>query len=115
MRAGLMGRSQRVKGAVGEREVANIIRAVGLDVDRVPNSGGLRVKGDLTGLDGFHLEVKRQETLCLPKWLRQAHDEAADDEVPVVIFRQSKRVGNVGEWHACLPLAGLLDLLRRAA
>lgn len=109
-----MGRASREKGRRGEQEVARIYREAGFDVDRVPNSGGLRVKGDLTGLDGFHLEVKRQEILCLPKWLRQAHEEAGAEEVPVVIFRQSKRADGVGEWHACLPLADLIELQRRA-
>lgn len=110
-----MGRASRDKGRRGEQEVARIFREAGFDVDRVPNSGGLRVKGDLTGLEGFHLEVKRQERLCIPEWLSQAHEEAGEGEIPTLIFRQSKRPGSVGDWQAVLPLADLLELLRRAA
>lgn len=111
-----MGRAEREKGARGELEVAKIFRAAGFDADRVPNSGGLKVKGDLKAnddsLDGLHLEVKRQETLALPKWLRQAHEEAGEGQTPVVVFRQSKQPGKVGEWHATLPLDGLITLLQ---
>jgi hypothetical protein len=118
-----MGRSQRRKGAEGELEVAHIFKAAGFDVDRVPNSGGLKVKGDLKGnagetrLDGYHLETKRQETIELPAWLRQAHEEAEPGQVPVVVLRKAKTKANgpVGEWHACLPLPALVELLRRAA
>lgn len=106
-----MGRMSRDKGRRGEQEVARIFRANGFDVDRVPNSGGLRVKGDLTGLDGFHVEVKRQEKLAIPAWLRQAHEEAGW-RVPLVIFRQSKKAGNVGGWHAVLTLEALIWLLK---
>lgn len=114
-----MGRAEREKGARYELEVAKEFRAAGFDVDRVPNSGGLKVKGDIkandTSLDGFHLECKRQETLALPKWLRQAHEEAPDGSTPVVIFRQSSRGSKLGVSHACLPLADLIELLRIAS
>lgn len=110
-----MGSSERRKGAEYEREVAGEFRAAGFDVDRVPNSGGLKVKGDIkandSSLDGLHLECKRQEILALPKWLRQAHDEAEPGQTPVVIFRQSKQRGQIGESHAVLPLAALIGLL----
>lgn len=101
-----MGKSQRVKGAVGEREVATIVRAAGFDVDRVPNSGGLKVKGDLIGLAGFHCEVKRQETLQLPKWSRQSETEAPTDDVPLVIYRRSHE-----PWRVSLPLGDFLKLV----
>lgn len=104
-----MGKASRDKGRRGEQEVARIFREAGFDVDRVPNSGGLRVKGDITGLEGYHVEVKRQETLALPKWLKQAYEES-DYNVPVVIFRRSNE-----DWHAVIPLGTLLDLLKRAA
>ena len=104
-----MSRSERDKGAAGEREVAAIFRAVGFDCDRTPNSGGLRIKGDLAGTVPAHVEVKRQETLRLPLWLRQAREEAPSGVVPVVAFRQSR-----GEWYAALPLSHLATLLSAA-
>jgi hypothetical protein len=94
----------------GELEVSKVLGEYGLPVVRTPNSGGLHVRGDLTGVPGYHFEVKRQEALRLPEWLRQAHRDAAEDNaVPVVCFRQ-----NAGEWHAVLPLEDLAKLLDMA-
>lgn len=101
-----MSSSERRKGVRGELEVAAIFREVGFDCDRTPNSGGLRIKGDLAGSVPAHVEVKRQEVLRLPLWLRQARDEAPAGVVPVVAFRQSR-----GEWYAALPLAHLAALM----
>jgi Holliday junction resolvase len=100
--------SERRKGAGGELEVAAIFRAAGFDCDRTPNSGGLRIKGDLAGTVPAHVEVKRQEVLRLPLWLRQAELDAPAGVTPVVAFRQSR-----GQWYAALPLDRLAALLQR--
>jgi Holliday junction resolvase len=107
-----MSRAEREKGARGEREVATILRRNSLPAVRTPNSGGLHVKGDLTGVPGYHFEIKRQETLRLPAWLRQAADECSDETVPVVVWRTNR-----SDWFAAIPLtdlARLLDLARLA-
>lgn len=104
-----MGAMSRRKGANGERAIASAYRAKGFDVDRVPNSGGLKVKGDLKAnddsLDGLHLEVKRQEKIQLNAWLKQAAEEASAGEVPIVIHRRSR-----SPWYATLPFDDLLDM-----
>lgn len=108
-----MSRAERDKGARGEREVAAVLRAHHLPAVRTPNSGGLTVRGDLTGVPGYHFEVKRQETLRLPLWIRQANAEAGTADVPVVVWRTNR-----GPWRADLPLhalAKLLDLARLTA
>jgi Holliday junction resolvase len=97
-----MSNSERRKGAAGELEVAAIFRAAGFDCDRTPNSGGLRVKGDLAGTVPAHVEVKRQENLRLPLWIAQAEADAPPGVTPVVAFRQSR-----GQWYAALPLSQL--------
>lgn len=104
-----MARREREKGAKGEREVASALRAAGLDVNRTPNSGGLHIAGDLTGLAGFHLEVKRQEVLRLPAWTAQAESEAPEGTVPVVVYRT-----NGQPWRASLPLDALIALIADA-
>ncbi len=113
-----MSRAERAKGARGEREVAAVLRARRLPVDRTARQGGLVVRGDLTGVPGYHFEVKRQETLRLPAWLRQMErDVAGTENVPVLVFRTNTR-GPVGEWHAVVrlrDLAKLLDLARLTA
>ena len=57
------------------------------------------------GEQTLHLEVKRQERLQLPSWLRQAAAEAPQGVLPVVAFRQNR-----GEWYAALRLADLAEL-----
>jgi len=128
-----VSRAERDKGARGEREVAAVLRRHGLPVDRTIQQSGFYVRGDLTGVPGYHFEVKRQETLRVPQWIRQAWADC-DDAVPVVVFRTNAgfsqaevvrvdELGNdmgvatirvpdaLGEWHAILPLADLAKLL----
>ncbi len=66
-----MSKAQQRKGAVGERELAALLRGFGYDVER----GGSLSFGevpDLSGLPGIHIEVKRCEQLRLSEWLAQA-------------------------------------------
>lgn len=100
-----MSASERRKGAVAEREVAALLRAHGLPVDRTVQNSGIYLRGDLTGVPGYHFEVKRQETARVPSWLRQAREECGE-AVPVVAWR-----ANHEEWVAILPLAELAKLL----
>src|SRR4051812_25148425 len=105
-----MAKSQRVKGAVGEREIVNILKGRGyLQARRVPNSGGLHEKGDVAdGIPGFHLEVKRQETTKILEWCRQSESEADENSIPLLIFRRNR-----DKWRVVLSLDDFLDLLER--
>ena len=105
-----MSASERRKGASGEREVAAVFRSVGFDCDRTPNSGGLRIKGDLTRIPHAHIEVKRQEVWRLPLWLEQARSEAANGDVPIVAFRRSR-----SPWYGAVPLGTLAVWMADAA
>lgn len=99
---------ERRKGARYELEVAGVLREFELAVDRTVHNSGMFLRGDLTGVDGYHFECKRQETLRVPAWIRQAQDDCGDC-VPVVVFRQSR-----GESWATLPLRDLARLLALA-
>jgi Holliday junction resolvase len=101
-----VSRRERDKGATGEREVAAIFRAHGFDCDRVPNSGGLRLKGDLYGVLPVHVEVKRQERAQVWQWWEQAVSEAPEGVRPVLAFRRSR-----SEWLAVVRLDDLVGLL----
>lgn len=86
------GRSSKIKGANGEREVADIIYyATGIKVER--NLDQTRGGGhDLNGIDGLSIEVKRQETLCIPAWWRQTLRQAEDVKgIPVLVYRQNRK------------------------
>ena len=51
------------KGARNEREIANILKDHGYDARRTAQyCGNTGDASDVVGLDGFHIEVKHQET-----------------------------------------------------
>lgn len=98
----IMGANPRTKGAGGEREIAKaldeIIQRVAKDhgytllnasVQR--NSQQCGVGGpDLIGTFGLAIECKRVECLAIPQWWKQTVEQAArNNEIPVLIFRQS--------------------------
>lgn len=101
-----MGKAQRNKGAAAEREVAAIINdRLGTDLRRTPLSGGMTWKGDIRGWDGMHVEVKRQERLSIPAWVKQAEDDCPEGDIPLVVFRQSRE-----PWRVVIRLDDLLGL-----
>lgn len=107
-----MGRSEREKGTRGEREVVLICNTRGFRTWRVPNSGGLSAqhgKGDIAGLPGIHVEVKRAERLRMDEWSAQSEGDAAPGDMPVVVYRSSGQ-----PWRMSLLLEDGLDLLKEA-
>lgn len=105
----MSGARTRRKGIVAEREVANLFEQAGFEVR------GLEGQGDHLALRGstfeppflvFHLEIKRQEALRVPEWLRQCVEEAPNGTLPVLCFRRSRE-----KWVACLQLDDFLNLL----
>jgi len=99
--------SERRKGSGGELEVARIFKAAGFNCDRTPNSGGLRIRGDLHGELPIHVEVKRQETARPWLWAKQSRDDAGASQRWLVAMRRSR-----DEWLALLPLVNVVRLLR---
>lgn len=86
-----MGKASRDKGKLGEREVAKLLRDHGFDGRRGQQYHGGADSPDVTGIPGYHIEVKRTEQCRLYEYMQQAADESADGEVPVVFHRQSRR------------------------
>jgi hypothetical protein len=100
---------QRRKGAVAEREVVDVAKAAGFD--RAKRTGDAQQRmGDVTGIPGAHVQVKRVETLRIPEWCRELEQACPPHELPVLAFRRS------GEpWRAVVPLDELLALLKAVA
>lgn len=99
--------NSRVKGAVGERELAEFLRGFGYAARRGQQyAGGGDSPDVVSDLPGVHLECKRVEAGNLYKWLAQATRDAAEGKIPVVAHRR-----NQGEWVAILPLAKLLHII----
>ena len=85
------GRSSQRKGADGERELADLLRAYGYNVQR----GGSLTYGsvpDLIGLPGIHIECKRVERLDLSAAIAQAARDAErfNDGLPAVFHRRNR-------------------------
>ena len=109
-----MGRSQRTKGATGEREVVAALQARGHHSRRTApmqtGYGGTHGDADVAGLPGYHIEVKRQEALSLDKWSAQAEaDASVTGNVPLVVYRRSRQ-----PWRVALTLDAFLDLYELA-
>jgi hypothetical protein len=110
-----MGKSQRTKGQIGEREWAKILNdKFGTNYQRTPLSGGLDLKGDVrkaygskpSRIDDFSWEVKRQEKLNIYKAL----DQASRDSrylTPIVAHRR-----NNGGWMCTLYAEDLLNIIK---
>lgn len=84
-----MGKLSRDKGKVGEREVAALLREYGFEGKRGVQYQGGKDSADVTGLPGFHIEVKRTEKLNLEAAMAQARADCGGN-IPIVFHRKSK-------------------------
>lgn len=83
-----MGKSQRTKGAAGEREVCKIIRdALGVDAHR--NLSQTRDGGTDIALGPFRLECKRRARIAgIYDWMTQSEAACTEPgQIPVVLAR----------------------------
>lgn len=79
------------KGKVGELELAaKLTELFGQNVRRGRQFSGLEGR-DVVGLHGLHVECKRVEALRLWDSIDQAVADAADDDIPIVCHRASRR------------------------
>ncbi|MDP3740321.1 MAG: hypothetical protein Q8R02_23240 [Hyphomonadaceae bacterium] len=101
-----MGKMSRQKGKTGEREVAALLRKHGFAGQRGVQYQGGPDSADVTGLPGWHVEVKRTERMSIYPAMDQAADEKADHEKPVVFHRT-----NGSYWVAILDARDFLQLV----
>jgi hypothetical protein len=110
-----MGKSQRTKGAVGEREVAGIFSAA-LNRDFTRNIGQARDGGNDLDIGPLCVEVKRRKTLgTIYSWLQQAiaslpafrAKNLRTEAFPVVVAREDN-----GQWLVITRLSDFLVLTR---
>ena len=101
-----MGKSQRTKGAAGEREVCHLIRDV-LGVDAKRNLSQTREGGCDIAVGKYHIEVKRRARIgSIYDWMEQAEASCLDTEKPVVFCRADGK-----KWLVVLPVEEALRLL----
>ena len=103
-----MSRAQREKGKRGEREVAAILRDHGYTEARRTQqfAGRTGDSSDVVGLDGYHIEVKRQERAAIYEWFAQARRDCGSD-IPLVVFRRSG-----DKWMALLEFEDFLEAIK---
>lgn len=108
----MAGKMSRNKGARAEREFIAILQRI---VDAVlgdktfelkrnlfqTREGGDDVAGTPEQFDFFSLEIKRQETLCLPAWKRQTKEQAKPHQWAILAYRQ-----NHTSWHIIMEEPG---------
>lgn len=104
------GKSSQKKGRAAELELCRILNDYG-----IPATPGTALnygtEPDLSGVDGFHCEVKRHERIEIGAWMKQAEQDAAKfgDGWPCVFHRRSHE-----GWRVTMPLAAWLDLYGQA-
>ena len=82
-----MGKSQRNKGAGGEREVVHLLNEHGIIARR---GQCFNHEPDVVADFPLHLEVKRQETTKVHEWFKQAVEQCRPGKIPAVVHRRSR-------------------------
>lgn len=97
------------KGADGERELAELLRERGYQIER-GGSLSFGERPDLYGLPGVHIECKRVERLNVSEAMKQAVRDAArfHDGAPTVFHRRSRE-----PWLVTMRLSDWLQLYER--
>ena len=87
-----MAINSKQKGKRGELEVAAILRNAGFkNARRSQQFAGMNGDADVVGLDGVHLEVKRNERLNIYEAMEQAQRDAKGMEIPWVVHRKNNK------------------------
>jgi len=88
-----LGRRQRNKGKVGERQAAALVnRLWSLRARRSRQADGSLDADLVDAVPGLHLEVKYRAAIGAESFLLQAEAESGED-VPVVLMRQNGKPG----------------------
>lgn len=105
------GLASRLKGQRYERELAAKINAkLGLNCRRGYQARGGGEEADIEDfLPGYHLEAKRQERTNIWAFMRQAEEDAKEDEIPIVATRKNGEPDLAVLWFD-----DLLDLIQKA-
>jgi post-segregation antitoxin (ccd killing protein) len=97
-----VSKMQRTKGAAGERELAELIRTLGIDASRSARNGVDQAEDIMHSIPGVHIECKRVERLNVSQAMKQATD-AAGRKIPTVWHRRNREA-----WLVTIPAADVL-------
>lgn len=99
--------NSRSKGAAGERELAQILRAHGFEARRGQQFSGANGDPDVIGIPGCHIECKRVERLNLSEAMAQSVRDAREGETPLVVHRKNRE-----KWLVTLSLEDFIKLIK---
>lgn len=104
-----MGRMQREKGKVGERELSKeLTRLFGEHCRRSVQFCGDAGDSDVVGLEGLFIESKRVQRLNVPAAVEKAVEQCPAGEIPIVCHRANRQ-----PWLVTLRLDDLPELAVR--
>jgi hypothetical protein len=105
-------RANKAKGRAFERAVADLFQEAGfLWSDRKPQRG-VRDQGDITGIDGWTLELKDTEPMNFSGLLNEAIVEAANANTPWFAGIQKRRGKHARDAYVVLPLWLFIRLVK---
>lgn len=85
-----MAINSKRKGTVGERDAVHFLNSLGYDTHRTSQVSG-RDSADIEGIEGLHLEIKRQEKVSIEQWLQQSERDAGyTGGLPIVMHRRNR-------------------------
>jgi Holliday junction resolvase len=84
-----MGKAQRTRGQVFEREIVNTLKDAGIDAAR--NLDQTRDGGGDIDIGAYMIECKRRASIAVYDWLDQCTRAARPGQIPVVVARGDRR------------------------
>lgn len=102
--------NSKIKGKVGELELANFLKVRGFaDARRSQQYKGASESADIIdAIPGYHIECKRTEHFRLYPALAQAEQDKAPSDTALVCHRSNRQ-----EWVAVLRLENFLELVKQ--
>lgn len=104
-----MRKNSKAKGAAGERELANLLKAHGYKARRGQQYCGANGDADVVGLEGIHIECKRVERLNIDEAMAQAVADAREGEKPAVFHRKNRK-----GWLVTMTIEDWLEMYKAA-
>ena len=85
--------NSKKKGKRGELELVHKLNDLGFDTRRTAQYNGKETGSlaDLVGIDGVHIECKRNEQLNIIEAMEQATRDAHEGETPMVFHRKNNK------------------------
>jgi hypothetical protein len=109
-----MSNPSKNKGSRFEREIADYLRSLDIQVDRT-RVGWADDRGDIHGIPGVVIECKNHKTMDLAQWIRELDNEMhnADAGMGCVVHKR-RGTTDASQHYATLRFGTFIQLLREA-